>query len=622
MHGFHRVWRFVTSIRFGVVLMLLLMFVMMFATQFEASTSTRAMKHFIYGSAWFDTGVTLFVLNLVVNTLRRRPYRFRHTGFLTVHAGVLTIVAGGLLTRYFGVDGTMPIAEGDTGRAIMLPQNDVMVEAMGKTYSFPTHYDLQPWKQGHDDVFAIPETKYAIRIDRYYPSAAVTDTLIEDATGNGPILQVALGDGEGEPTSGWLVARDPTQSMAQVGNVTVHFVEPSGLGALEEKWQRQASKAVPAKSAAPQAGNLQLFWADGGAETIFIGGAGEEPIRTSRAGIAIHVDQIFRAFVLTESGYAEGVDAPENPAIRFHLVGPAGQHEDHFAFAQFPEFRMSPPEGEEHVLSHANWSPSSVAAAAPEGEVEVAFEWREGAIYTHTSWDHPLDGTPIAVGETRAFESPRVFLRVLQAASEGRISRTVTRTSDEVTNPVLHVRLEEEEAGSSMRHAGLFDLLRGGRALHPASIDPNRAWVFHGTAHEFATPDGPITVRYESRSIPLAFGIQLDDFIERSYPGIAMAASYESHVQVQPEHGDSFPVKIYMNNPLKYAGYTFYQASFQRTPQGEITVLSVAHDPGMKVSFIGYCILVAGLLLIFFVKPALRRLDDRIARSKAAGGSA
>jgi hypothetical protein len=621
MHGFHRVWRFVTSIKFGVVLMLLLMLVMMFATQFEASTSTRAMKHFIYGSAWFDAGVFLFVLNLVINTLRRRPYRFRHAGFLTVHTGVLTIVAGGLMTRYFGVDGTMPIAEGDTGRAILLPENDVIVEAMGKTYSFATHYDLQPWREGHDDVFAIPETKYAIRVDRYYPSAAVTDTLIEGTTGNGPILQVALGDGETSPTSGWLVARDPVQSMARVGNVTIHFVESAGLPPLEEKWQREANaSAQPAKSAPADAGKLQLFWADGGSETISVAGAGEEPIRTSRPGIAIHIDQVFHSFVLTESGYAEGADAPENPAIRFHVVDATGDHEDHFAFAHFPEFRMSPPEGEEHVLSHATWSPSP-GGAAPGKDVEVAFEWRDGAIYTYTSWDHPLHGAPITVGETRAFESPRVFLRILQAAPEGRISRTVTRTSDEVTNPVLHVRLEEE-SGSGVRHAGLFDLLRGGKALQPAAVDPNRAWVFHGMSHEFAMPEGTIKVRYESRTIPLAFGIQLDDFIERSYPGIAMAASYESHVQVLPEHGEPFSKKIYMNNPLKYAGYTFYQASFQRTPEGEITVLSVAQDPGMTVSFVGYCILVAGLLLIFFVKPALRRLDDRIARSRAAGGSA
>jgi len=107
------------------------------------------------------------------------------------------------------------------------------------------------------------------------------------------------------------------------------------------------------------------------------------------------------------------------------------------------------------------------------------------------------------------------------------------------------------------------------------------------------------------------------------YEGTDTAKNFESIVRFQdPDNNIDLPVSIYMNNPLKYAGYTFYQASFQRTPQGEITVLSVARDPGMTTSFVGYCILVTGLLLIFFVKPALRRLDDHLARSKAAGGSA
>jgi hypothetical protein len=39
------IWKFFTSIKFGVVLIVFLMTTMMFATQFEASTSTRAMKH-------------------------------------------------------------------------------------------------------------------------------------------------------------------------------------------------------------------------------------------------------------------------------------------------------------------------------------------------------------------------------------------------------------------------------------------------------------------------------------------------------------------------------------------------------------------------------------------------
>ena len=43
----------------------------------------------------------------------------------------------------------------------------------------------------------------------------------------------------------------------------------------------------------------------------------------------------------------------------------------------------------------------------------------------------------------------------------------------------------------------------------------------------------------------------------------------------------------------------------------KITVLSVARDPGMTISFVGYCILVLGLVLIFFVKPYFRKLDDK-----------
>ncbi len=617
------IWRFTMSIRFGVALILALMVVMMFATQFEASTSTRAMKHFIYGSAWFDAGVFLFVVNLVVNTLRRRPYGFRHAGFLTVHVGVLTIVAGGLATRWFGIDGTMPIPEGSTSRAILLPESDLVVEAGGAAHRFTTHYDLEPWRQNHDDVFEIPGTKYAVRIDRYYPTGAVSDTLVDSASGEGPIVQVAVGNGASEPISGWLVARSPEQSFADVSGVRVHLAESDRIGAIEESWMRAAAPASgsAAKASAPaNAGTLRLVWADGGMENLVVPAAGDAVLPTTRPGIRVHVDQVFRAFVLTDDGFAEGEGAAPNPAIRFHLVAGGGSIEEHFSFAQFPEFRMSPNEGEEHLLSHADWipSPDALAAGGAPRAREIAFEWMgTGVLVTHTSWEDPLDGTPIGLGETRRFASAGVVLRVLQAAADGRVARTVEKVSDEVMNPVVHVRLEVESAGP-IRHAGIFDLLRGGRGLEPANVDPNRAWVFHGTEHAFATPDGPIRVRYESRRIPLEFGIELNDFIEKQYPGVALAASYESHVRVVPGDGEPFPEKIYMNHPLKYAGFTFYQASFQRTPEGETTVLSVARDPGMTVSFVGYCILVFGLLVIFFVKPTLRRLDDRIARSRAA----
>jgi hypothetical protein len=187
--------------------------------------------------------------------------------------------------------------------------------------------------------------------------------------------------------------------------------------------------------------------------------------------------------------------------------------------------------------------------------------------------------------------------------------------------PVLRVHLVEAVGSAPLHLASLFDFLRGRRATKLADCDPNRAWLFHGTRFDFDTPQGPVRVGYEGRTVPLDFAIRLEDFREETYPGVTLAASYESRVVVQPDAGEEFPVRIYMNHPLKHAGYTFYQASFQRTAEGgEITVLSVARDPGMRVSFVGYCILVAGLLLIFFVKPWFVRLDDRRARRRVAAG--
>lgn len=205
----------------------------------------------------------------------------------------------------------------------------------------------------------------------------------------------------------------------------------------------------------------------------------------------------------------------------------------------------------------------------------------------------------------------------MEAVANGRLVRTIRKVSDEVRNPVVHVSLLEA-AGAGSGLAWLTRLV-GRPGLAPAALTPNDAWVFLGEETRIATPHGPLRVAYAQRVIPLDFEIRLDDFIEERYPGSAIPASYESHVTVQPDSGAEFSARIYMNHPLKYGGYTFFQASFQRLSAGETSILSVSRDPGQAVSFAGYCIVVLGLLLIFFCKPLLRRLDDRSVRSRPAG---
>jgi hypothetical protein len=612
MNLLRHVWKFFMSIQFGVVLIVFLMTTMMFATQFEASTSTRAMKHFIYGSKWFDLAVALFVVNIIVNTLRRRPYRFRHAGFLTVHAGVLIIVAGGLLTRYRGIDGSMPIPEGSTVREISLPESDLVVTAGGRTTSHLTTYDVTPWQTEHDDLYRIPGTPYHLRVDRYFPTGAVTDTLLDDPQRGAPTIRLAVGLAGHDPEAAWLRVGDPEHAALTHGPLRVRVAGADEAQALRAAW------ATP-RSRTGGAGQLRLFWSDGGSEALTIPRQPGSLVPTSRKGVQVEVVQVFRSFMLAGGGAVDAGGAPENPAVRFRIVGSPSAHEEHLAFSKFPEFRMEAPEGETWLARGGEWQPSADGGA--EQQLAVVHEG-EGRWVTWSSWHDPADGTPLARDETRTMDGGRLSIRMLDEAERGVLSRVVVPTSKEVQNPVLLVRLVEEGKGGepdAPRRASLVSSLWR-PSVRRAAVDPNEVWLFHGEQFRFDTPHGPVDVTYRTRNIPLDFGVQLDDFREERYPGISMAASYESDVTIHPPQGDPFRYNIHMNHPLKYAGYVFYQASFQRNGDREITILSVARDPGMRLSFVGYCILVVGLLLIFFVKPYLRKLDDRWARSRNVVG--
>ncbi|HDR89703.1 MAG TPA: cytochrome C biogenesis protein [Bacteroidetes bacterium] len=103
----------------------------------------------------------------------------------------------------------------------------------------------------------------------------------------------------------------------------------------------------------------------------------------------------------------------------------------------------------------------------------------------------------------------------------------------------------------------------------------------------------------------LPFSVYLHDFILERYPGSDSPASYASWVTLTDQARDvKKDYRIYMNNILKYRGYRFYQSSYDPDEKG--TVLSVNHDrPGTVVTYAGYFLLVAGML-ITLVHPRSR----------------
>ena len=108
------------------------------------------------------------------------------------------------------------------------------------------------------------------------------------------------------------------------------------------------------------------------------------------------------------------------------------------------------------------------------------------------------------------------------------------------------------------------------------------------------------------------FNLHLVEFRHDNYPGTDIPKNFSSRVRVQrPDTGEDREVLIYMNNPLRYAGDTYYQASFDTDNQG--TVLQVVHNPSWLTPYFS-CVLVGLGLVIQF----LRHLSGFAAKRKAS----
>ncbi|MBU0676741.1 MAG: cytochrome c biogenesis protein CcsA [Verrucomicrobia bacterium] len=109
--------------------------------------------------------------------------------------------------------------------------------------------------------------------------------------------------------------------------------------------------------------------------------------------------------------------------------------------------------------------------------------------------------------------------------------------------------------------------------------------------------DYTFVLRRKRQSLPTV--VKLIDFKREMHSGTGMAKSYSSLVTILPG-GVERQVLISMNKPLRYRGYTFYQASFSETGTGqEISTLAVVKNYGRLVPYIATTVTVVGLALHF-----------------------
>jgi len=590
----------------------------------------RAMAQaLVYRSWWFQGFLALLFVNILLAALKKWPWKRHQLGFLVTHLGLLTLIVGGLLTTLGGMDGAMylvdssePAAAGQgvqTGSLFMDHASPVLrIRKAGQQVEqiLPFAPGPLPWGQ---EATAQPSVDTLTRL-----LAALAHPRL------GPVRydlgeQVRLEVLEFLPHAVEVPFQSPAFGEPGVPALSLQLAAPD-VGPLPERWvgyadgHRQVAlgpalveflarecnaaqlaefRSPPDRKAYPR-GQLVIGL---GSETHRIDlAAPREEVKLGSGGWRLRIQEYL-------PNRANPSDSrPADPAVSFELTSPAGRRYGLATTARragdihpLPGYRadlaglasvwvwLHPPDpaygnsqlrgvlqfasSAEGVLWHRSWSTRGGAAAGDalgcEGAGRTALDGSQERIWSGMGWRFRV----------------REYLPQAVARVSYRPNRGEPRTAVEGGVPAIRCRLTN---GLESRDfwLGLTDA-----DTTPVSLGPHSFRIgLNPTIHEL--PFTLTLIKAEERSEggkagPQASWVLLDD------PSLGRSAELRC---------------VTLNSPLVHRGYRCYQGGFKVLGRGQSgkpmcrSVITVNHDPGLYVKYLGSIMVACGIVLMFWMR--------------------
>jgi hypothetical protein len=155
--------------------------------------------------------------------------------------------------------------------------------------------------------------------------------------------------------------------------------------------------------------------------------------------------------------------------------------------------------------------------------------------------------------------------------------------SDDATFPAVYLELIGTEGS-------LGTILVSALSPQPESI------VYAGKTWRFS-------LRLQREYKP--FALHLIKVTHDVYPGSEIPKNYASQVRLRTDDGrQDQEFTIFMNNPLRFGGFTFYQYQMQAATTEKFSVFQVVRNPTWQMPYIACSLMALGLLIQFSISLA------------------
>lgn len=588
------IFKFVSSVRLAVPLMLVLAAVVSVGTVVESLYNTEMAGLWVYKQAWFYWLMAILCLNIFAAVVSRYPLKWSQLGFGVTHAGMLTLMFGAFLTAEFGIDGQLAVPEGSASSTIFLPALSLDVRNKEGRIIHATPVDKKLHGKSAASMgltSALVGTGY--RAERFEPFVAQMQESHEaDAASAGAgAISFRLQNNFADVNE----SVGPNKREINMGPVRVRYV------VAQSKVKKGAPKKAAAKSAAKGGSKLLIKSAKSGEllKTLMLPGL---LTTTLKDGTKVSVTGVLKRATVANNKLIDGPqDAPVNPALELKIAkGKETMRE--VTYAKFPDFSMN-----------------------KEGALGLKFEYQTAEMDEVGTTD-----APVATDEAPGDRNGDVIELVTDPKSENPVVQMILYKNDkEVMNKTLPVNTAVETPWMSMKVTLLAQPSMNAAAqtehvhkdptvqivepemrgpMPPSAIKivstrpgpVEEIWLVEGSSVTVEGPEGAFEISYAQTALPVPFTVNLKKFSKIDYPGTSTPKSYESDVTINQEPKE---IKISMNEPLQRDGYTLYQSSYVLNPgQPPVSVFSVNHDPGRPVKYAGSLILTLGIIIFTLMK--------------------
>jgi hypothetical protein len=611
------VFRFFASLKLAVVLLAVLIIGSIVGTLYESTFDAKVARAYVYGAPWFNLWLLLLAANLAGAAFSRWPWKKHHVAFLITHLGIITLLAGSLIGRTWGIEGTITLFKGEPpSNRLLVDQHQLRVrDTDGIVKGYPADFihrpptPTKPWDLG------LLAGGARLSIVEYAPAVEGKLNPRPLKEGGAPALHFTIATAMmNQRLEGWLMA-DDHQHAFNMGLATIELkrgVAPSSESKgdspspppsnpaevdIEEtmfafakapdeqiaKVRKGGSSGAKVQLTPPQSGNKGSVVVNlsGKSWTFDVATNLGQEMPMEGSPFTMRIENYWADFRLDNGKPSSLSDQPNNPAVVVTLRGkgvPAST-------APNPHGDTTP--GAAPEMPAAGTTPSNhlTLFLADDGSVTYDLRSRKAGNSTGklelnaplttgwADWQLTLDRFMPHAQEWMDFNPP--------------------------TNPP----------------AATTELPAGVRVRVQHSSETAEQWIPAGWQVSVPAPSGDVQIAYGWKTVPLPIALELVDFEVERNEGNDSPAGFKSTVRVTTPEGQTATGQCWMNNPFNFPGewrntwsgltFKMSQASWNPDNLGQSTI-QILRDPGWLLKWIGSLLIVCGIFMLFYLKSFRR----------------